>query len=315
MQNAMGSDRGPRSARRVRAVLLGLAIGLGIDLGMLIGGGLALRSWPQLAEEWARQSQRTQLAEQAQQAKLEAQQEAARPRIQAVVARTDVAAGVVLNMADFELREVRADAVLPDVLTSLDELHGKAISVPVHDGSVIFSSKLYEPAELTATPEIIAAEITPTNVKVGDVLSIKVTVKNTSSIPLRKAEPVPGFTYVEGESVRMACRDTASAHVCGPFGAPYASWRVAAASADPATRDELPYRWGLGGDLAPGATTAVTGQVTVGQYFEPRHFWLALVEEPGRVVQNGVGMTLVTSLPGTGANVPQPGVSAAVPAR
>jgi len=62
MQNAIGSDRGPRGARWVRAVLLGLAIGLGIDLGMVIGGGLALRSWQQLAEEAARQSQQTQLA-------------------------------------------------------------------------------------------------------------------------------------------------------------------------------------------------------------------------------------------------------------
>jgi hypothetical protein len=246
---------------------------------------------------------------------LEQQQEAARPHVQAVVARTDVAAGVVLNPSDFEVREVPANAVLPDVLTSLSALHGKALSVPVHDGSMISSNNLYEPGELTATPEIIAAEITPTNVKVGDVLSIRITVKNTSSIPLRKAEPVPGFTYAGGESVRMACRDTAGAHVCGPFGAPYATWRVAAASADPAARDELPYRWGLGGDLAPGATTTVTGQITVGQYFEARHFWVALVQEPSRIVQNGVGMTLVTSLPGTAANVPQPGLSAAVPAR
>ena len=313
MQNAIGSDRGPRT-RRLRAVLLGLAIGLGVDLGMLIGAGLTLRSLQQSAEEQARQVQQAQQAEQAHQAELEAQQAAARPRVQVVVARRDVAAGVVLNADDFEVREVRADVVSPDVLTSLDQLRGKVLAGPVHEGSVISSSGLYEPAELTATPEITAAEITPTNVTVGDVLSIKVTVKNTSSIPLRTAEPVPGFTYPRGENVRMACRDTPTAHSCGQIGAPYASWRVAVASADPDGTD-LPYRWGLGGDLAPEATTTVTGQITVAQYFESRRFWVALVQEPSRIVQNGVGMTLVTSLPGTAANVPRPAVSARVRGR
>jgi hypothetical protein len=78
---------------------------------------------------------------------------------------------------------------------------------------------------------------------------------------------------------------------------------------------DLPYRWGLGADLAPGATTTVIGHIVIIGYFEPRHFWAALVQEPKRIVQNGVGMTLVTSLPGTAANVPQPGLSPAVLAR
>jgi hypothetical protein len=73
-------------------------------------------------------------------------------------------------------------------------------------------------------------------------------------------------------------------------------WRVALGTAG-LDSTELPYRWGLGGDLAPGATTTVTGHVKITQDFKATNFWAALVNEPSTVVQTGVGMTLVTSLP------------------
>jgi hypothetical protein len=73
-------------------------------------------------------------------------------------------------------------------------------------------------------------------------------------------------------------------------------WRVAVGTAG-LDATELPYRWGLGGDLAPGATTSITGQIKMTQDFKTTNFWAALVEEPSKVVQTGVGMPLVTSLP------------------
>jgi hypothetical protein len=39
----------------------------------------------------------------------------------------------------------------------------------------------------------------------------------------------------------------------------------------------MPYRWGLGGDLAPGATTTVTGHVKITQDFKATNFWAALI--------------------------------------
>ena len=60
---------------------------------------------------------------------------------------------------------------------------------------------------------------------------------------------------------------------------------------------ELPYRWGFGGDLAPGASTTVSGSIKVTQDFKPTNFWAAIVEEPAKIVQNGAGITLVTSMP------------------
>lgn len=148
------------------------------------------------------------------------------------------------------------------------------------------------PADLTtlaspiqvAAGQVIATEITPTNTKVGDTIDVSITVRNTSDKPMQTMGPEPGFTYVQGQTY---------------FTQQYASdpgkWRVAIATAGLDTT-ELPYRWGLGGDLAPGATTTVTGHIKVTQDFKSTNFWAALVNEPSTVVQTGVGMTLVTSL-------------------
>jgi hypothetical protein len=145
-------------------------------------------------------------------------------------------------------------------------------------------STLASPIQVAAG-QILATEITPTNTRVGDTIDISVTVKNTSDKPLQTMGPDPGFTYVQGQTY---------------FTQQYASdpgkWRVGIGTAGLDSTD-LPYRWGLGGDLAPGATTTVTGHVKVTQDFKSTNFWAALVNEPSNVVQSGAGMTLVTSLP------------------
>ena len=149
------------------------------------------------------------------------------------------------------------------------------------------------PADLTtlsspiqvAAGQIIATEISPTNTKVGDTLDISITVKNTSDKPLQTMGPEPGFTYVQGQT-----------YFTQQFASDPGKWRVALGSAG-LDATEMPYRWGLGGDLAPGATTTVTGHVKITQDFKTTNFWAALVNEPSTIVQTGVGMTLVTSLP------------------
>ena len=149
------------------------------------------------------------------------------------------------------------------------------------------------PADLTtlaspiqvAAGQIIATEISPTNTKVGDTLDVKITVKNTSDKPLQSMGPEPGFTYVQGQT-----------YFTQQFASDPGKWRVAIGTAG-LDATEMPYRWGLGGDLAPGATTSVTGHIKITQDFKTTNFWAALVNEPSTIVQTGVGMTLVTSLP------------------
>lgn len=136
---------------------------------------------------------------------------------------------------------------------------------------------------VVASAQIVASEISPTNVQVGGTLNVKITIKNTSDKPLQTMGPQPGFAYVQGQT-----------YFTQQFASQPGKWRVAVGSAG-LDATELPYRWGFGGDLAPGASTTVTGSIKVTQDFKPTNFWAAIVEEPAKVVQNGVGLTLVTS--------------------
>jgi hypothetical protein len=136
-----------------------------------------------------------------------------------------------------------------------------------------------------ASAQIIATEISPTTVKVGDTIDVKITVKNTSDKPLQTQGPQPTFTYVQGQT-----------YFTQQFASEPGKWRVGIGSAG-LDATELPYRWGFGGDLAPGATTTITGSIKVTQDFKPTNFWASVIEEPAKIVQTGVGITLITSMP------------------
>ncbi len=136
-----------------------------------------------------------------------------------------------------------------------------------------------------AAGQITAVEISPTNIKVGDTIDVKVTVKNTSNQPLQTQDPQPDYTYVQGQT-----------YFTQQFASDPGKWRVAIGTAGLDSTD-LPYRWGFGGDLAPGASTTITGHIKITSDFKAINFWAALVQEPSTVAQSGVGITLITSLP------------------
>jgi Flp pilus assembly protein CpaB len=184
-------------------------------------------------------------------------------------------------------------AVAPEAAErlALAESHGnlRYIARPVgeRDQSAVLPADLatLNSPIAAASAQIIATEISPTNVKVGDTVNIKITVKNISDKPLQTQGPQPNFTYVQGQT-----------YFTQQFASEPGKWRVAIGSAG-LDATELPYRWGLGGDLAPGASTTVNGSIKVTQDFQPTNFWAAVVAEPANVVQTGVGITLITSLP------------------
>jgi pilus assembly protein CpaB len=153
--------------------------------------------------------------------------------------------------------------------------HTQTLVVPADLASLMI------PAPVPAG-QIIATEITPTNTKVGDTLDVKITVKNTSDKPLQTMGPAPGFTYVQGQT-----------YVTQQFASDPGKWRVAI-SAEGLDSTEMPYRWGFGGDLAPGASTTVTGHIEITQDFKTSNFSAALVNEPNTIAQTGVAQ--ITSL-------------------
>jgi Flp pilus assembly protein CpaB len=136
-----------------------------------------------------------------------------------------------------------------------------------------------------ASAEVVAVELSPTNVKVGDSVHVKVTVKNTSDKPLQTQGPAPGYAYVQGQT-----------YFSQQFPSETGKWRIGVGSAG-LDATELPFRWGFGGDLAPGATATIEGEIKVIYDFKPTNFWAAVIEEPTKVVQNGAGMTLITAMP------------------
>ena len=133
-----------------------------------------------------------------------------------------------------------------------------------------------------AVAVITAVDISPTNARAGDTLKVQITVKNTSNQVLSTQGPNPEFTYVQGQTFFSQ-----------NFPSQDGKYRVAIGY-DGTSSAPLPYRWGLGADLPPGASTTVTGYIKLAHDVKPSNFWAALVREPSTVLQNNVGTTLVT---------------------
>ncbi|MBI3979527.1 MAG: Flp pilus assembly protein CpaB [Chloroflexi bacterium] len=133
--------------------------------------------------------------------------------------------------------------------------------------------------------QITAVSISPTNARAGDVLKVEITIKNTSSAPLKSQGPDPEFTYVQGQTF----------HSQG-FQSTQGTYRVGV-NFDGQAAVPFPYRWGLGGDLPPGASTTIVGFVKLTYDMKPTNFWAGLILEPADVVQDNIGTTLVTVIP------------------
>jgi Flp pilus assembly protein CpaB len=135
------------------------------------------------------------------------------------------------------------------------------------------------------TALITSVRIYPTNAKPGDTLTVEITVKNTSDKPIQSQGPPPKFTYVQGQT-----------YYSQKFPSEDGKFRVGI-NFDGQASAPFPYRWGLGGDLAPGATTTVVGYIKLAYDIKPTNFWAGLIQEPEKVLQDNEGTTLVTVLP------------------
>jgi pilus assembly protein CpaB len=135
------------------------------------------------------------------------------------------------------------------------------------------------------TAEILSVSFSPTTLKAGDTLKVQFTVKNTSDKPIKSQDPKSGFTYVQGQT-----------YFSQNFPSVKDTWRVGVSFDDHASAP-FPYRWGWDGDLAPGATTSVTGFVKLTYDFKATNFWAGMLQEPSTVVQDNVGTALITVLP------------------
>ena len=144
----------------------------------------------------------------------------------------------------------------------------------------------------TATPgsarlTITGVRFSPISLTSGDLLQVEIGVRNDSGVTALTQGPAPGFTYNEG--------DTPNSRGYAEIGG---RWRVGVDFTGRSSGvTDHPYRWGLGADLAPGASVTVTGYIRL---TTPRTttYWVGLVQETVRWQQDNIGTTSITVSPG-----------------
>ncbi len=107
-----------------------------------------------------------------------------------------------------------------------------------------------------------------TSLYARELLTVRMTVKNTGTLPLAAQQPTPDFVYTEGDT--YAKRGLAAA----AGGVRLAIGPELLASSDP------PYRWGLGRTLQPGESTTVQVAVKVTTAQKSR-FVATIIQEGG----------------------------------
>jgi hypothetical protein len=146
-----------------------------------------------------------------------------------------------------------------------------------------------------AEVRIVSASFAPTNLRTGEAVGFTAVVRNDGSLPATTHDAYPpGRRFIEGEVV--------------PDDAPTGTWRLGADHQGRTTPLDHPYRWGLGGPLAPGESRTVTGRITLSTV-AARDFWLGIVEEKVAWRADRVAVTKVTVLPGGPPDVRLTGVT------
>ena len=130
----------------------------------------------------------------------------------------------------------------------------------------------------TYSANLSAQAISPTLVAVGSTLKVTVTVTNTGNVTLRSGTPDPSFVYEEGS-------------VAG--GVPANIFRIGVdyEGRDPG-QGAYPYRWGLGGDLAPGQSRTIDVYILI-RNESARKYWVGLIREQQGLVADHLRETLV----------------------
>src|SRR6266851_1661510 len=380
----------PRPGRRGPRLLLALALGLAAAAGVFM--------YVNAIQQQAQVSARTA----AQQATA-----AASSRTRVVVAKISLAAGTALSPDNVELREIPAEAIQPNVAIALNDVTGKALTVPVAAGEQILSHRLgsLDQPEIKKFADTVPAgkramSVTFTEVSsaggliapgdyvdvigvfnkstmgkdqsmilLQDVLVLAV-AQNTSADQLPRQGSATGTQPVAPAQTNLPLPTRGGSTVAIPQPTPAsfpfapAQTRTVTLAVDPEAAERLalaedyghlryivrpgsertqsavmpadlttlasPIQVAAGQiistEISPTNTkvgdtldikitvrntsdkplqtmgpepgfTYIQGQTYFTQQFKTTNFWAALINEPSSVVQQGVGMTLVTSLP------------------
>lgn len=135
----------------------------------------------------------------------------------------------------------------------------------------------------SGTPTITNVQFVPTGLEQGQIVQVKITVKNDSSQTMTSQGPNAGFLYNEGDNF-----------LTKGFAPVSGTWRVGIdyegrPGVEP---NAYPYRWGLGTTLAPGQSAVVVGFVRLNRR-QSVDYWAGLINETNTVVVGRAGVTRI----------------------
>ena len=134
------------------------------------------------------------------------------------------------------------------------------------------------PSPLTVTGVVFS----PVSLPSGSLLRVDIGVRNDSGAVAQTQGPTPGFVFSEGDTVDSRGYPDVPGR-----------WRVGVEFAARSGGKDHPYRWGLGGDLAPGSSVTVTGYIFL-KTQRVTDYWVGLVQERVQWWQDNLGTTTIT---------------------
>lgn len=142
------------------------------------------------------------------------------------------------------------------------------------------------PPRVPHSPAITAVEFSPQTVMPGQVLNVRITVRNDSDDPLETQGPPPGFIYDEGDTFNSR-----------NYGEQKDAFRVGVDCEGNSGLDH-PYRWGLGRALQPGESAAINGGIRL-RTQGARAYYAGLVREQVEWITERAGsQTIQVGVPG-----------------
>lgn len=137
------------------------------------------------------------------------------------------------------------------------------------------------PPPPSGKPTITAVQFSPTGLEQGQIVQVKITVRNDTSQPMTTQGPDAGFLYNEGDNFQTK-----------GFGSVNGAWRVGVDYDGRSNVDShiYPYRWSLGNTLAPGQSAVIVGFVRLNRK-QSVDYWTGLIQETNTVVVDRAGVT------------------------
>ena len=143
--------------------------------------------------------------------------------------------------------------------------------------------------------EIANASIIPTRIRVGQAITVRITVINTGETTIRTMGPPPGSAYSTTDSFSTLIDPTRADKA--PYAMVSGSWRVGLGWQT--ASQELPIRWGLlpdtQGTIPPGGSAIIEANVIVREPPNPGlRFWVGAIREGVAFATGRVGDQVVT---------------------